>query len=73
MARDDGIDASRFDVVIDCARLARVGVAGIVLGTDCKPIDRALLDFWQADASGVYDNRGYRLRGHQRMSASLAR
>ena len=25
----------------------------------------ALLDFWQADAGGVYDNAGYRLRGHQ--------
>ena len=26
---------------------------------------RALLDFWQADDRGVYDNTGYRLRGHQ--------
>ena len=25
----------------------------------------ALLDFWQADADGEYDNDGYRLRGHQ--------
>src|SRR5439155_751695 len=24
-----------------------------------------LLGFWQADASGNYDNRGYTLRGHQ--------
>jgi protocatechuate 3,4-dioxygenase beta subunit len=23
------------------------------------------LDFWQADASGAYDNAGYTLRGHQ--------
>ncbi len=32
---------------------------------DCTPIAGALLDFWQADADGVYDNVGYRLRGHQ--------
>jgi protocatechuate 3,4-dioxygenase beta subunit len=36
-----------------------------VLGSDCRPIRRALLDFWQADGSGEYDNEGYRLRGHQ--------
>ena len=31
---------------------------------DCRPIARALLDFWQADDKGDYDNAGYRLRGH---------
>jgi protocatechuate 3,4-dioxygenase beta subunit len=25
----------------------------------------ALLDFWHADPSGTYDNRGWRFRGHQ--------
>jgi protocatechuate 3,4-dioxygenase beta subunit len=40
-------------------------LSGYVLTTDCKPIANALLDFWQADASGQYDNAGYRLRGHQ--------
>ena len=39
-------------------------VTGYVLTTDCKPIATALLDFWQADDKGVYDNAGYRLRGH---------
>ena len=29
----------------------------------------ATLDFWQADASGTYDNRGYNLRGHQAADA----
>ncbi|MBV8772487.1 MAG: hypothetical protein JO166_09185 [Deltaproteobacteria bacterium] len=24
-----------------------------------------ILDFWQADADGEYDNSGFRLRGHQ--------
>ena len=28
------------------------------------PSARALLDVWQADADGAYDNRGFRLRGH---------
>jgi protocatechuate 3,4-dioxygenase beta subunit len=40
-------------------------VGGQVLATDCRPVARALLDFWQADDSGAYDNAGYRLRGHQ--------
>jgi protocatechuate 3,4-dioxygenase beta subunit len=40
-------------------------VAGSVLGTDCRPIAGALLDFWQADDTGVYDNEGFALRGHQ--------
>lgn len=43
----------------------RLVVGGAVLGTDCGPVARALLDFWQADDAGVYDNTGYRLRGHQ--------
>jgi protocatechuate 3,4-dioxygenase beta subunit len=39
-------------------------VTGQVLTTDCQPIARAWLDFWQADDQGAYDNAGYRLRGH---------
>ena len=40
-------------------------LTGYVLATDCAPVARALLDFWQADGQGQYDNAGYRLRGHQ--------
>jgi protocatechuate 3,4-dioxygenase beta subunit len=43
----------------------RLVVEGAVLGADCRPVPRTLLDFWQADADGQYDNAGYRLRGHQ--------
>jgi protocatechuate 3,4-dioxygenase beta subunit len=43
----------------------RLVVAGRVLATDCRPVARALLDFWQADNGGQYDNQGFRLRGHQ--------
>jgi len=42
----------------------RLVLGGKVLSTDCKPIADVLLDFWQADAQGEYDNQGYRLRGH---------
>jgi protocatechuate 3,4-dioxygenase beta subunit len=40
-------------------------VSGYVYDTACQPIPGALLDFWQADDAGAYDNVGYRLRGHQ--------
>ena len=43
----------------------KIVLTGTVLSTDCQPIAQALLDFWQADAQGGYDNTGYRLRGHQ--------
>ena len=40
-------------------------ITGYVYTTDCQPVANALLDFWQADANGVYDNSRYTLRGHQ--------
>src|SRR4029450_4180330 len=43
----------------------RLVVAGTVLSIDCRPVQRALLDFWQADDAGEYDNQGYRRRGRQ--------
>jgi protocatechuate 3,4-dioxygenase beta subunit len=43
----------------------RLAVTGLVLDRRCRPVRGALLDFWQADAAGSYDNDGYRLRGHQ--------
>ena len=48
----------------------RLVVTGRVLTTSCRPVRRALLDFWQANARGVYDNTGYRLRGHQLADAA---
>lgn len=39
-------------------------VTGKVLSfMDCKPIKGAILDFWQADSKGEYDNKDYILRG----------
>ncbi|HJV09483.1 MAG TPA: hypothetical protein VJ653_07370, partial [Acidimicrobiales bacterium] len=40
-------------------------LTGTVVTTDCKPVARALVDFWQADAGGNYDNSGFNFRGHQ--------
>jgi protocatechuate 3,4-dioxygenase beta subunit len=42
-----------------------IELIGLVLTRACKPVPAALLDFWQADANGEYDNSGFRLRGHQ--------
>jgi protocatechuate 3,4-dioxygenase beta subunit len=40
-------------------------LSGRVVDTRGKPLVNALLDFWQCDDGGVYDTRGFRLRGHQ--------
>jgi protocatechuate 3,4-dioxygenase beta subunit len=48
----------------------RLTITGRVLTVDCRPVPGAVLDFWQANASGSYDNSGYRLRGHQATDAS---
>ena len=48
----------------------KITLTGYVYDKNCKPISRAWLDFWQADASGAYDNMGYRLRGHVYTDAS---
>jgi protocatechuate 3,4-dioxygenase beta subunit len=49
---------------------ARLIITGQVLTTECLPVVGAILDFWQADAAGVYDNAGYTLRGRQEADAS---
>ena len=46
-------------------KIERLIVVGFVLNQQCQPFPNAWLDFWQADADGVYDNSGYTLRGHQ--------
>ena len=42
-----------------------IELVGFVLTRACKPLAGALLEFWQADDKGRYDNAGFRLRGHQ--------
>jgi protocatechuate 3,4-dioxygenase beta subunit len=40
-------------------------LSGFVLTRQCQPVAGALVDLWQADDKGAYDNAGFRLRGHQ--------
>ncbi|MFF8830707.1 carbohydrate-binding protein [Streptomyces sp. NPDC015131] len=50
----------------------RLTVSGYVFGLACRPLDGVLLDFWQADVNGAYDNTGFRFRGHQFTGANGA-
>lgn len=43
----------------------KMNLTGRVLTTSCRPVQRALIDFWQADDKGQYDNAGFKFRGHQ--------
>ncbi len=45
-------------------------ISGQVLAADGTPTANALVDVWQANASGAYDNSGYDLRGHQYTDAN---
>jgi protocatechuate 3,4-dioxygenase beta subunit len=55
----------RSNLVAPGVRGTALLLTGDVVDTRCRPVRGALLDFWQADATGRYDNEGYRLRGHQ--------
>jgi len=43
----------------------KLRLTGTVVTTSCTPVTRALVDFWQADAAGNYDNSTFGFRGHQ--------
>src|SRR6266516_1011224 len=47
-----------------------ITVTGQVVDQNGQPVANALLDFWQANSSGAYDNSGYTLRGHQYTDAN---
>lgn len=42
----------------------RLILTGRVVSAQCRPVAGALLDFWHCDEHGVYDNAGFRYRGH---------
>jgi protocatechuate 3,4-dioxygenase beta subunit len=44
-------------------------VRGRIVDESCRPIEGAIVDFWQADEAGAYDSEGFSLRGHQRVGA----
>ena len=41
----------------------RLQLTGTVMTVSCEPVPGALLDFWQTDGNGEYDNDGFRMRG----------
>ncbi|MCC5575821.1 dioxygenase [Microtetraspora sp. AC03309] len=47
-------------------------LSGYVFGLACQPLANVLLDFWQADTNGAYDNVGFTFRGHQFTNAQGA-
>jgi protocatechuate 3,4-dioxygenase beta subunit len=55
----------RTSLIDDSVSGTRLVLTGHVFDTNGQPVAAALLDFWQANASGAYDNSGYELRGHQ--------
>jgi protocatechuate 3,4-dioxygenase beta subunit len=55
----------RKSIVPAGARGTRLTLTGRVLTTAGRPVANALIDWWQCDTRGVYDNDGYRFRGHQ--------
>ena len=54
----------RADLRTDGAPGRPLDVTGFVLSRSCRPVSHALIDVWQADEGGRYDNRGFILRGH---------
>ncbi len=54
----------RWDLVEPGMKGQVLTVSGLVVTRSCKPVAGALVDVWQADADGEYDNDGFRLRGH---------
>jgi protocatechuate 3,4-dioxygenase beta subunit len=43
----------------------RIVLTGFVLTRSCRPVRGVIVDVWQADARGSYDNVGFNLRGHE--------
>lgn len=62
----------RNDFTGDGAPGVPMKLTGTVVDTACRPVPGTLLDFWQCDGNGVYDNEGYKLRGHQYADADGA-
>ena len=55
----------RTSLIEDDMAGTRLLLTGYVYASGCEPVPDALIEFWQADDAGEYDNVGYNLRGHQ--------
>jgi protocatechuate 3,4-dioxygenase beta subunit len=60
----------RTSLVDDGMQGTLLTLTGQVLAQDGTPVAGALVDFWQANSTGAYDNSGYTLRGHQYTDAN---
>ena len=56
---------ARFDAHVHELGEEILVLEGRVLSTACQPVAGAIVDLWSCDAQGVYDNTGFKLRGHQ--------
>ncbi len=56
---------ARHSVLVAGTQGTRIMLSGYVLTSGCRAIRGARIDFWQANANGVYDDTGVRLRSHQ--------
>lgn len=54
----------RSNLVEPGMRGTKLVLTGQVLNTNCRPLAKALLDWWHCDDDGNYDNQGFTLRGH---------
>ncbi|HSG76215.1 MAG TPA: intradiol ring-cleavage dioxygenase [Burkholderiales bacterium] len=54
----------RASLVEPGTKAERLLLTGRVVSPQCRPVSRALLDFWHCDENGEYDNVGFRYRGH---------
>ena len=59
----------RSDLTVGEVSGTRLRVGGHVVDRSCRPIANAIVELWQADGNGEYDNSGHRLRGYQRTDA----
>ncbi|MBA2753274.1 MAG: dioxygenase [Chloroflexia bacterium] len=55
----------RTSLIEDDMAGTRLLLTGYVYASGCEPVPDTLIEFWQADDAGEYDNVGYNLRGHQ--------
>ena len=56
----------RSDLTSELSGGVRLRIGGHVVDRSCRPIPDAVVELWQADGNGQYDNTGNRLRGYQR-------
>ena len=54
----------RSSLVEPGSKAERLTLTGRVVDAQCRPVAKALLDFWHCDENGEYDNVGFRYRGH---------